>query len=135
VWATTHVTFGPIDPTYGMDRGAYLMTSFARDAMTPADFGRGYGCGEGYDPGNNRDTLSWITFQNGGYNFSRFDPVANLDAGHAATYTTRNNNSTYCTFPDTGKSFMRPGGTAGGTGVNLAVFGTTAQFSYLVVID
>ncbi|MEO8554833.1 MAG: thrombospondin type 3 repeat-containing protein [Kofleriaceae bacterium] len=132
--ATTRVTYGPIDPNFGQDRAAFLMTSFARDAMTPADFGRGFGCGEGFDS-SHLHSLSSIQFQNGGYNTTHFDPVANLDEGHTATYKARTNGSIYCTYPDTMKSFMRPGGSTGSNGINLAVFGTTASFSYLIAID
>lgn len=133
-WATTRVTFGPIDPAFDQNRAAYLMTSFRRDATMPSDFGHGFGCGEGYDPAIARANYNWLSFQSGAFTTSHFQETTNVDPGHAATYTARNSGSTFCTYPDTGKSFMHPGG-INEPGVNLATFGMTAQFDYLIVID
>jgi hypothetical protein len=132
---TTHATFGPVDSAF-QNRGVFVMTSFARDATMPLDFGTGDGCGEALDF-QKLGARSWIAFQNGAFNMTKFQQTGDvLPDGHAATYQARMlNGSTVCTFPDSQSMFMRPGTNPQGTGVNFAVFGTHATFDYVVVID
>jgi hypothetical protein len=131
---TTHATFGPVNSAF-TNRGLFVMSEFTRDATMPLDFGTGDGCGEALD-GSNQGARSWIAFQSGAFNTTKFQQTGDaLPDGHAATYQVRNNGSTFCTFPEAQTSFMRPGTNPGGTGVNFAVFGTHATFDYVVVID
>ncbi|MFT3692800.1 MAG: thrombospondin type 3 repeat-containing protein [Kofleriaceae bacterium] len=135
MYVTTHVTFGPVNNSFST-RGVVLMTIFGRDPTMPvADFGVGDGCGQ-LSTHNGASTYDWLKFDAGAYDNATFGSAPTLAQGYAVTYTTLNDGTTTtCTFPETSKIGMHAATVTNDQGVNLAVFGTTAQFDYLIGID
>ncbi|MGE5184222.1 MAG: thrombospondin type 3 repeat-containing protein [Acidobacteriota bacterium] len=132
-WVTTHVNY-LTNGTYQF-RGAAIMTEFQR----PPGFGTGAGCGEMRDTQANNDNpfYTWTTYDGAGFlNHIQSGSGASVAPGHSAIYQARADTSdnlhcaigastTYVNFIDT-----EPG-----TGVNFSVWGVTASFDYLIVID
>jgi Thrombospondin type 3 repeat len=133
-WVTTHVTYGPVETQY-TQRGIAVMSEFTRDPLTSGDFGTGTGCGEIYD--HVATNYSWVEFAQGAFTFASLDGGVPITQGHEATYTVMNDGTTTtCDYPEVSTMGTHAGtATAGAIGVNLALWGATAQFAYIIAID
>lgn len=134
-WITTRVTYLSVDTTQQF-RGAAVMTRFVRTT----GFGSGVGCGELRDTQANGGApfFNILRFDNGGFNNYIAASGATVQAGHAATYRVhRVSGSNHECVISPSTTYTRTVNLAeqDGTGINLAVWGATVAFDYLVVID
>jgi hypothetical protein len=135
-WVTTHVNY--ITLGSHQFRGVALMTEFQR----PPSFGTGAGCGEMRDNQINGDTafFTWTTFDGSGFlNHVQTGITATsaaVAANHSQTYQARvdTSDNLHCAI-GSGTAYTNFIDTEPGTGVNFAVWGVTATFDYVIVID
>ncbi|HSD89262.1 MAG TPA: thrombospondin type 3 repeat-containing protein [Kofleriaceae bacterium] len=132
-WVTTRVTYNTINNGQQF-RGVAIMSDFERST----DFGHGGGCGE------MRDSvfMGGVAFRNAViYNGSGFNNVsggtsqADVAGGHSQVYRTRiaGDGTLECLVGTS--TYTRTIGAQSGTGINFSVWGATAKFDYLIVID
>lgn len=129
---TTEVTYDAVDAARQF-RGATIMSRFGRSN----DFGRGAGCGEMRDSTIFSGAAFFDTVQFNGAGF--FHDVAftgaTVAAGHTQRYTVQSPASNQFSCRVGATTYTAPVPSQNGTGINFAVWGATASFSYLVVID
>lgn len=130
---TTHVTYDTIDNARQF-RGVNLMTRFVRNG----NFGFGVGCGEMRDSAFAAGAAYFdlMRFDNGGFQHTSFGTTATVAAGHSATYSVHRITGTShsCAVDATVYSGALGLGESDGTGINLAIYGVTASFDYLIAI-
>jgi hypothetical protein len=133
-FATTRVTYLSLVDNRQF-RGAAVMTRFAR--MPMGDFGNGGGCGEMRDSQFNTGVpfLNAVVFNNGAYTNTANVGAGQVAVGHAQRYDARITNGNVLQCMVGGTAFTRNVSSFSGTGINFAVWGATAKFDYLIVID
>lgn len=134
---TTKVTYDTVDATQQF-RGVAIMTRFVR---TGGSFGFGVGCGEMSDDlvSSGAAFFNLMRFDNGGFLHTVRGANATVVAGHTARYTVHRvvDTNHECEVAGTaGTTFSGSLGIAegGGTGINLAIWGATVSFDYLIAI-
>lgn len=130
-WIETKVTYTVVN-TARRFRGATVFTRFDRSA----NFGSGASCGEMLDSNfTSAGRLATVRFDGNGFNTILQGTPATIADGEGATLQIhgRDTNNYDCVVG--GTSFSRNMGGYNGTGINIATWGTTARFAYLVVID
>ncbi len=131
-WVTTHINYLTIG-TYQF-RGAAIMTEFQR----PPSFGTGAGCGEMRDTQAQMDTpfYTWTVYDGSGFtNHIQSGSGATVTAPHSQLYQAHADTSDNLHCLVGSNQYTNFLGTEPGTGVNFSVWGVTASFDYLIVID
>lgn len=131
-YVTTHVTYDTLLNNRQF-RGFAVMSRFVRSG----DFGHGVGCGEMRDTlfANNTPFFTLTRFEGGGFQHELHSGSATVSAGHEATYTVHHVSGSdfECKIDAVTYTGTRTV-TAVGTGINLAVWGTTTTLDYLIAI-
>jgi len=132
-FVTTHVTYDTLKASGVRFRGFAIMTRFVRDG----DFGHGVGCGEMRDTSfaSNNPFLTMTRFESPGFQNIAHPGAALVQAGHSATYTAHHTtNSNYECTVDAVVYTDSLSTNQIGTGLNLAVWGTTVSIDYVIAI-
>ncbi len=130
-WIGTKVTYTAVNTTRRF-RGATLFTRFDRSG----NFGSGASCGEMLDTNfASQGRLAGVRFDGNGFTSTPQGTTATIANGESTTIQIhgRDPNNYDCVVG--GTAFTQNMGGYSGTGINFATWGTTARFSYLVVID
>lgn len=133
-WISTEVTYGVIDTTKQF-RGVAVMSNFERKT----DFGHGAGCGEISDGAFDDGTpfYGMVRFGGSGFSFLPLAMGAVVEPGHTVTYSVRRVDGDNYECRATPGTLFTGSATLDteGTGINLAVWGATASFDYLIAIE
>ncbi len=134
---TTYVTYDTIDAARQF-RGVAVMTRFVR---VNASFGFGVGCGEMRDSGFSGGAafFNLMRFDNGGFQNTSAGAGATVAVGHTARYSVHHVTGTSHECSVVASTSLGYTGALGlaegsGTGINLAVWGATVSFDYLIAI-